>query len=96
MLDCIVKADVSQMRNTLTNSLAIALRTGGSVDRMQIHNYHLQAKVIHPDGSDTFGESENQDLVNHKIGLPNATWPQLSRHASRCRRRTYLAAPHRW
>ena len=47
----------------LTNCLAISVRTYWSVDRMQIHNDHLQANLIHPDRSDSlyflgFGESE--------------------------------------
>lgn len=52
------------MGEVLKNSLAISLRSDGAVDRMQIHNNHLGAKVIHQDGSDStfflgFGESQN-------------------------------------
>eukprot|EP00795_Rhopilema_esculentum_P013325 gene13325-4171_t len=44
-------------------SLAVPMRTDGAVDRMQIHNIHLEAKVVHQDGNDSlyfhgFGESE--------------------------------------
>ena len=80
MLDCIVKADASQMRNTLTYCLANSLRTDGSVDRMQIHNDHLQAKVIHPDRSDSLyflrsGESENWGAKGYQAAVKQACEP---------------------
>ena len=80
MLDCIVKADASQTRNTLTNCLAISLEADGSVDRMQMHNDHWQAKVTHPDGSDSlyfleFDESENRGAKGYLSAIKQACEP---------------------
>ena len=77
MLDYIVKADASQMRNNLTNCLANSLRTDGSVDIIEIHNDHLQAKFIHQDGNDSlyflgFGESENRGAKGYLAAIKQA------------------------
>ena len=47
---------------------------------MQIHNDHLQAKVIHPDGSDSlyflgFGESEDRGTKGYLAAIKQACEP---------------------
>ena len=64
----------------MTNSLAVSLRTDGAVDRMQIHNNHLGAKVIHQDGSDStffvgFGESQNGGAKGYLEAIMEACRP---------------------
>ena len=80
LLDFIVKADLKGMGEVLTNSLAVSLRTDGAVDRMQIHNNHLGAKVIHQDGSDStfflgFGESQNGGAKGYLEAIMEACRP---------------------
>eukprot|EP00794_Sanderia_malayensis_P008302 gene8302-9186_t len=80
MLEFIVKANARQRRKTLRNCMAISLRTDGSVHRMQIHNDHLQAKIIHPDASDSlyflgFGESEDPGAKGYLAAIKQACQP---------------------
>jgi len=43
---CIVEADISNFKEKLRKCLAISLRVDGSVDRTQLDNIHILAKVI--------------------------------------------------
>lgn len=49
---CIVQADIINLKNKLKTCLAISLRCDGSVDRTQIDNIHVLAKVITENGED--------------------------------------------
>lgn len=50
--NCIVQADIINLKNKLKTCLAISLRCDGSIDRMQIDNIHVLAKVIMENGED--------------------------------------------
>ena len=72
MLGFIVNADMKQMSDALNDCLAISLIIDGSVNRMQIHNNHLQAKVIYQDGSSSFyflvfDESEDRGAKGYLV-----------------------------
>ena len=61
-------------------SMLISLRTDGSVDRIQIHNNHLQAKVTHQEGSSSlyflgFGESEDRGAKGYLATMKEACKP---------------------
>jgi hypothetical protein len=47
ILKCLVKSDLKKL---FDSCLALSLRVDGSVDRMQIDNIHLLAKVVLSDG----------------------------------------------
>ena len=68
------------MKGILQQSLAVSMRTDGAVDRMQIHNNHLEAKVVHQDGSDSlhflgFGESEERRAKGYLAAIMEACSP---------------------
>lgn len=46
IMNCIVEADIINLKNKLKKCLAISLRCDGSVDRSQIDNIHVLAKVV--------------------------------------------------
>jgi hypothetical protein len=50
LLQCIVDADKTRVKNKLLNSMAISLRLDGSVDRTQIDNIHAIARIVTSDG----------------------------------------------
>lgn len=50
--NCIVQADIINLKNKLKTCLAIILRCDDSVDRTQIDNIHVLAKVIMENGED--------------------------------------------
>lgn len=45
-LECIVKADIGNLKAKLKNCLAISLRLDGSVDRTQVDNVHVMVKAV--------------------------------------------------
>ena len=68
------------MKGILQQSLAVSIRTDGAVDRMQIYNNHLEAKVVHKDGSDSlhflgFGESEKRRAKGYLAAIMEACSP---------------------
>lgn len=46
MLSCIVNSDFQRIQTKLKTCLAISLRVDGSVDRTQVDNIHVMAKII--------------------------------------------------
>ena len=67
------------------------MRTDGADDRMQIHNNHLEAKVVHQDCSDSlhflgFGESEERGAKGYLAAIMEAcsplSWDDLFRKTS--------------
>lgn len=46
MLNCIVNSDFQRIQTKLKTCLAISLRVDGSVDRTQVDNIHVMAKII--------------------------------------------------
>lgn len=49
LLNCIVNSDLKRVQDLLKSSIAISLRVDGSVDRMQVDNIHVMAKVVTAD-----------------------------------------------
>ena len=50
LLDCIVTANKDTLKQKVLNALAISIRADGSVDRTQIDNVHVMAKIVTTDG----------------------------------------------
>lgn len=50
IMNCIVEADIINIKNKFKKCLAISLRCDGSVDRTQIDNIHVLAKVVTESG----------------------------------------------
>ena len=80
-LDCIVQSNHKSLHDQLSvNALAISLRTDGSVDRTQIHNNNVMAKVIHKDGRDSliflgFAERKERGAQGYLAGMKRAIDP---------------------
>jgi len=78
-MNCIVEADIINLKNKLKKCLAISLRCDGSVDRTQIDNIHVLAKVVTEKGDielifigfeepKTKGASGHYDAVQTAVG----------------------------
>lgn len=52
LLSTIVSADMVNLKKEMFSALAISLRVDGSVDRMQIDNIHVMAKIVSKDGEE--------------------------------------------
>jgi hypothetical protein len=50
LLDCIVTADKVTLKQKVLDALAISIRADGSVDRTQVDNVHVMAKLVTADG----------------------------------------------
>ena len=50
LLSTIVSANLVNLKEEISNAMAISLRVDGSVDRMQIDNIHVMAKIVSKDG----------------------------------------------
>jgi len=70
IMNCIVEADIINLKNKLKKCLAISLRCDGSVDRTQIDNIHVLAKVVTEKGNVElifigFEEPKNKGASGH-------------------------------
>jgi len=78
LLKCIVQSDINRICNKLETSLAISLRVDGSVDRMQLDNIHVLAKIVNSDGDTElifigFHEPESKGAIGYYNAIKSAT-----------------------
>lgn len=77
LLGCIVEADKENVKKKVLNSLAISLRADGSVDRTQIDNVHVMAKIVTAEGCENniflgFKEPESRGADGYCTALKDA------------------------
>ena len=78
LLECIVAADKQSVKDKVLKSLAVSIRADGSVDRTQIDNVHVMARIVTADGDTEnvflgFAEPETRGATGYTDAIKKAT-----------------------